>query len=267
MSNAFTESQEAPIQAKLVHYIDGELVTVQRNFPTTAAELISNLNSENVFGGQITDVLDSVCETPINALNYNLPRKPNLDELNELAHLLEGMDATERMCFGAVLEAGQCKGSLAAMINLAHNLDQFDFYPGSFTKQEFGGIMLETHASQQWEARERLRASDDPDDRAFAEYVERLEQCIDLARYAPLAQAYDGGILTQSGYVVPLADELPKKYTGPQDIPTEHRLTEHLEERKPSLLGAVAMARENQKQQDSVDAPGAEQPMPFGPEL
>ncbi|MDL2294324.1 hypothetical protein LJC60_06805 [Ruminococcaceae bacterium OttesenSCG-928-D13] len=267
MSDFFTEGRMAPIQAKLVYYIDGELVTVQQNFPTTADELISNLNSENVFGGQITDVLDSVCETPINALKYNLPRKPNLDELNELAHLLEGMDATERMCVGAVLEAGQCKDSLATMINLAHNLDLFDFYPGAFTTQEFGGIMLETHASQQWEARERLRASDDLNDRSFAEYVERIEQCIDLAKYAPLAQAYDGGILTQSGYVIPLAEELPQIYTGPQDILAEHRLTEHLEERKPSLLGAVAVARENQKQLASVDAPGTERPAVPEPEL
>ena len=177
------------------------------------------------------------------------------------------MDATERMCFGAVLEAGQCRDSLAAMINLAHNLDLFDFYPGAFTTQEFGGIMLETHASQQWEARERLRASGNPDDKAFAEYVERLEQCIDLARYASLAQVYDGGTLTPSGYVIPLADELPQKHTGPQDIPARHRLTEYLEERKPSLLGAVAVARENQKQRASADAPGTERPMPSGPEL
>ena len=266
MSEIFTDDREAPIRAYLTYYKDGELMSAWQNFPTTSEEMEYNLGRSGIEAEHLTGILDTKYETAIYALDYNLPRKPDLDELNELAHRLEGMDESARMCFGAMLEAGQCKDSLAAMINLTHNLDQVDFYPGAFTEQEFGGIMFETHASQQWEVRERLRMSAEPDEKAFIEYVERLEQCIDLVRYAPLAQAFDGGTLTQSGYLLPLADESQRKYTGPHDIPAEHRLTENQAERKPSLLGAIAATKEHQ-QQAGKDTPVTESIAPSGPEL
>ena len=198
-----------------------------------------------------------------------LPRTLDLDALNELGHRLAGMSELERDIFAAALESSKFRPTMTEIINLTHCLDQFDFSPGHFSKQGFGGAMLETHASQHWEARERLRASDDPDNRAFADYVERLEAGLDLAKFGELAMAANGGILTSAGYLVPLSDSLPQRYTGPQDIPREHRLSENVKEpaAKPSLLGAVASLQETQSWRDTEEHASPVLEAPAGPEL
>ena len=254
-----------PIRSKLIYYIEGELLTIRQDFPTTRQELAANLADAGVGAEHAAELLDSIHETAVYALDYNLPRKPDLDELNELAHRLAGMSGEELATFGCVLEAGGPWNSITEIINVTHNLDQFDFYPGKFAPRDFGGIMLETHASEHWEVVERLRASTDMAERDFIAYVERLERSVDLEKYAPLAQKADGGALTRSGYLVPLAGSLPEKYSGPEDIPAEHLLTTRLEtpERKPSLLGAVAALREKR----AADAPEPERNAHTGPEL
>lgn len=156
---------------------------------------------------------------------------------------------------------------MTELINLTHNLDAFDLYPGSFTGKEFGGIMFEMHANEHAEVWDRLRTSDDPHEKAFAVYVERLETSLDLQKYGVHASRDDNGILTGNGYLLLPDEPLPEKYTGPKDIPAEHRLTAPSAEpdRKPSLLGQLAAAKEQAVDTARPDAP--EKKAPSGPEL
>lgn len=158
---------------------------------------------------------------------------------------------------------------MAEIINLTYHLDQFEFYPGRFSAKEFGGIMLETQASQHWEVMERLRNSDNPGEKDFSAYVERLESCVDLQRFGPAAREAEGGYLTGAGYLLPETGTLPRKYTDPRDIPAEHRLTAAPEEpeRKPSLLGCLAEAREACRAADAERSAAPEKVAPSEPEL
>lgn len=266
MSDAHTESQ-APIRAYLTYYIDGELASAWQNFPTTSEEMEYNLGRSGIEAEHLVGILDTLYETSVRGLDTRLPRKPDLNELNELAHRLAGMDDIELDTFAAALEAGGNWDTVADLINVAQNLDQFDFYPGAFSKQEFGGIMFEMHGEQYREVLSWLRDSDDPENRDFAKYVKQLESSVDLVKYATLAQKYDGGALTSTGYLVPMGTSLPQKYTGLGDIPPEHLLTGQHEapQQKPSLLGAVAAVREKQ----AAEAPERERghDAPTGPEL
>jgi hypothetical protein len=263
MSEIHTE-KSPPVRAYLAYYVGREMTGAWQFFPTVRAKLEANLGAVGVGREDITDPIGAIYETVIPGLDHRLPRHPDLNELNHLAALIEEMDRESRDAFTAVIEAGGPWDSMAEIINAAKNLDRFDFYPGAFSKEEFGGIMLEMHGEQYIEMLNRLHASDDPHDRAFAKYVERLETGADLAKYGELAQQAEGGSLTSVGYLLPNTEALLEKYSGPRDIPPEHIVTGGREapEQKPSLLGAVAAIQEKQ----AADAQD-EREAPSGPEL
>lgn len=60
-----------------------------------------------------------------------------LDELNYLAHRIDWMDAQESFVFGAAIKLTEPK-SLQELINLACNLDKFDYWPGITTEAQLG---------------------------------------------------------------------------------------------------------------------------------
>lgn len=261
--------QEAPIRAWLSYYIDGGITDAWLNFPTSREELEANLGTVGIPLGSVTDIADAVYETSINDLDRRLPQQPDLDELNHLAVRIEGMEQCEREVFGSVMEANLHCGSLPEIINTADNLDCFDLYPGDFSDQEFGGIMAEMHANEHADIIDRLDISGDPQEKAFAAYVERLESSLDLAKYGHLAQEADNGVLTDSGYLLLPDEPLPEKYTGILDIPSEHLVTARQEvpERKPSLLAALKEAKAASRSADTARSDAPEKKPPSGPEL
>jgi hypothetical protein len=261
--------QEAPIRAYLSYYINREMVSAWQNLPTTQKELEANLGAAGIGREYITDVLDTLYETEIPDLDRRLPRHPDLDELNHLAILIGDMDEEYRVTFAAVLETTGYWGSIATVINVAENLDSFDFYPGKFSAEELGGILFEMHAEQHLETVDRLRVSDDPDERSFAAYVGRLEASVNPVKYSSHAREAENGYLTSVGYLIPQDDNLPQDYTGPKDIPAEHLVTTRPDaaEHKPSLLGAVAALKEQQAVKDNQRVGAPEKKTPSGPEL
>lgn len=243
MSNMYDE-QEAPIRAYLSYYIDREIVSAWQNFPTDKADLEENLGSAGVPADKITDTLDALYETTIPGLDGRLPHRPDLDELNYLAARIDGMTELEQLTFAAAVEANAHSNSLAELIDLTHNPSEFELYPGAFSETEFGGIMAEMHANAYGEVMERLRTSDDPLEHHFADYVERLEASVDLQKYGVKAREAEDGYLTSYGYLLPMVDVPLQMYSGRQDIPAEHRLVSVDAERRPSLLGQLAVAKE-----------------------
>ena len=67
----------------------------------------------------------------------------NLDELNHLACLLSELDQGELEKFEAVIDSGEHTSSVADLINLAQNLDCYEFYPGVEDDETLGRIYVE----------------------------------------------------------------------------------------------------------------------------
>lgn len=261
--------QEAPIRAYLSYYIDGAITSAWQNFPTISEEMEYNLGRSGIEAEHLVGILDTLYETEVPGLDRRLPRHPDLNELNHLAILIDEMDEGDHATFQAVIEAGGHWDSMDEIINAAMNLDRFDYFPGSFSEKEFGGIVQEMHGDEYAQIIDRLRASDNPQDRTFAEYVIRLEASADLEKYGQLAMQAEGGFLTSVGYLIPLDENLPQKYTGPQDIPSEHLVTSKQDapEHKPSLLGQLAAAKAERNTADAVRTDLPEKKAPSGPEL
>ena len=80
----------------------------------------------------------------INRLPYDyLTEYENLDELNHLACLLSELDQGELEKFEAVIDSGEHTSSVADLINLAQNLDCYEFYPGVEDDETLGRIYVE----------------------------------------------------------------------------------------------------------------------------
>jgi Predicted glycosyltransferase involved in capsule biosynthesis len=268
MSERNTE-QQAPIRAWLSCRVDGELVSAKQGFPATRAEVEDSLTRAGIAPDRLPEAVVTVQDTDIPALAGRLPRNPGLDELNHLAHQIDDMEEEERLTFSGAVEVNLHCDSMAELINLTYNLDAFDLYPGSFSEKEFGEIYSGMESERFVEIVKGFEASEDSEERAFATYLDRLEGNLDLEGYARQVLQEERSFLTSGGYLLPSENMLPEMYSGPQDIPSEHRLTTPIEtpERRPSLLAALKAAKAQSKaaQTERPDTP--ERKTPSGPEL
>ena len=67
----------------------------------------------------------------------------NIDELNHLACVISELDQSDLEKFEAVIDSGKYTGSVKELINLAQNLDCFEFYPGVTDDETLGRIYVE----------------------------------------------------------------------------------------------------------------------------
>ena len=67
----------------------------------------------------------------------------NIDELNHLACVISELDQGDLEKFEAVIDSGEYTGSVKELINLAQNLDCFEFYPGVTDDETLGRIYVE----------------------------------------------------------------------------------------------------------------------------
>ena len=149
-----------------------------------------------------------------------------LDELNYLATRIEGMSETGFQIFAANIEAGRYAGSIAEMINLTfnENLNQFDVFP-TFDDHDYGDILVNQFmADEHAIAFNRLKDSENPEDRALIAHIEKLEKHTDLAAFGRTTAKEEGGVFTEQGYLVGGKENLEQIYKGVQDIPAEHFL-------------------------------------------
>lgn len=62
----------------------------------------------------------------------------NLDESNHLARLLSELDQGDLEKFEVVIDSGEHTPSVADLINLAQNLDCYEFYPDIGSEEDLG---------------------------------------------------------------------------------------------------------------------------------
>ena len=124
-------------------YNEGELVGETLKFPTTTEEVQALLKRIGVDGVRYEEFFITSFDGDVLGLYDYLTEYENLDELNYLACLLSELDQGELEKFEAVIDSGEHTSSVADLINLAQNLDCYEFYPGVEDDETLGRIYVE----------------------------------------------------------------------------------------------------------------------------
>ena len=147
-----------------------------------------------------------------------------LNELNYLAVRVEGLDGYEQEIFLANIEADRNCGSIAEMINLtfSDNINKFDVQP-AFSPEMYGEFLVEQlYQDVHADAFDRLKDSDNEQNKDLAAYIEKLEQHADLKKVGLTAAKEENGVFTKQGYLRGGDEGLLEIYRSPEDIPQEH---------------------------------------------
>ena len=124
-------------------YNEGRLVGAPLNFPATTEDVQSLLKRIGVDGVRYEEIFITNFESDILGLYDHLGEYESIDELNHLAHLLSGMDDNALAKLEAVMDSGECTGSVKDLINLTQNLDSYEFYPDIENEEDLGRLYIQ----------------------------------------------------------------------------------------------------------------------------
>lgn len=184
-------------------YNEGALVGEYLKLPASTEEVQALLKRIGVDGVRYEEIFITDYETDIPGLYDCLGEYESIDELNYLASLLDDMDTGDMERFTAAVEYGDHTGSVKELINLAQNLDCYDFYPGVRDEEELGRIYIE--------------------DMDALEVPEHLRNYIDYEAYGRDVALEESGHFTGDGYVL-YTGGFTEVYSGREDIPDECRV-------------------------------------------
>ena len=185
-------------------YVEGELCGEYLKFPATKEDVQSLLARIGVDGVVYEEIFITDYETDIGGLYDCLGEYESVDELNYLAALLEDMDKWDLATFEAAVSLGDDTGSVKDLINLAQNLDCYDYYPGVADNDDLGRYLIEEFACE--------------------EIPERLGPYFDYEAYGRDFSINEGGAFTENGYVLRGYGRFTEYYGGRDDIPNEYRI-------------------------------------------
>ncbi|MFR4578794.1 MAG: antirestriction protein ArdA [Clostridium fessum] len=141
----------------------------------------------------------------------------DIDELNHLAHVLEEVrDNGELEKYEAALVLGKHTASVKDLINLAQNLNIYNFQPGIETWEALGCYYAD----------ELMTIHIPSDIRAYFDYE----------AYGRDIAINEGGCFAPAGYVSAAPLGFTEYYHGTEDIPAEHRVFAYPNETPHSIL-------------------------------
>jgi len=184
-------------------YNEGDLCGEYLKLPATKEDvksILSNIGVDGVLYEEffITDYITNL------AGMHNLGEYESIDELNYLASLLSDMDKWELEKFEAAAVYGDHSGSAQDMINLAQNLDCYEYYPEISNYKELGDYMFNE-----------------------LEYVEISERLLDYIDYEAYGRDYainEGGEFINGGYISRNGESFHEHYKGWRDMPDEYKI-------------------------------------------
>ena len=185
-------------------YNEGELASEPLKFPTTTEEVQALLKRIGVDNIQYEEIFIADYDGDLPELNACLGEYESIDELNHLACLLSELDQGELEKFEAVIDSGEHTSSVADLINLAQNLDCYEFYPGVEDDETLGRIYVED-----------MEAIDVP---------EHLLNYFDYEAYGRDIRLEEDGHFAPGGYVLNNGGQFIEHYHGIEDIPDEHKV-------------------------------------------
>jgi antirestriction protein len=185
-------------------YNEGQLVGAPLKFPTTTEAVQDLLKRIGIDGARYEEIFITEFESDVLGLYDHLGEYENIDELNHLACLLSELSQDELAVFEAVMDSGEYTGSVKDLINLAQNLDNYDFYPDIDSEEALGRLYIQ-----------ELDAIPVP---------EHLIDYIDYEAYGRDVRINEGGHFAPGGYVMCNQGSFVEHYHGIEDIPTGQRV-------------------------------------------
>lgn len=183
---------------------EGEVAETDVVFPTTKAAIQEALKAVGVDGVRCRNVFLIEHDSNLSGFCHCLNQSDSVDELNYLCYLLSDMTDTELATFRAVVEYGAHNENAAALINLALNVESYDFYAGVDSDKELGRIYAE--------------------DMGTIDVPEEVRPFFDYAAYGRKVREDDKGCFVNDGYLMRSGLTFRERYHGPEDIPKEYRV-------------------------------------------
>ena len=188
-------------------YRTGEVSRIRVEFPTTRDAMQEALKTIGVDGILCREVFLFEHDSNLSGFCACLNQNDRVDELNYLCRLLSDMTDTELATFQAVVEYGAHNSNTADLINLALNVESYDFYMGVDNDKELGHI----YADEMGEI-----------------YIPKdVRPYFDFEAYGRKAREGESGCFVNGGYLIRSGVEFEERYHGPEDIPQECRVFEY----------------------------------------
>lgn len=216
-------------------YQAGEVSGIRVIFPTTKEAMREALKAIGVDGIRCREVFLTEHDSNLSGFCHCINQGDSVDELNYLCRLLSDMTDTELATFQAVVEYGAHNGSAADLINLALNVESYDFYRGVDSDKELGHIYA--------------------DDMGFIQIPEEVRPYFDFAAYGRKVRSNDKGCFVSGGYLIRSGVAFEERCHGPEDIPPEHRVFAYP---KLNIRERLAAYTEVSKQAAQRDKPAPE---------
>jgi antirestriction protein len=203
-------------------YNEGELCGEYLKLPTRKEDVQSLLARIGADGVLYEEIFIADYKTEVDGLASRLGEYESVDELNWLASLLSEMNESELEKFEAAAACDDRDGSAKDLINLAQNLDCYEYYPGVSDNDELGRFLI--------------------DELGYENIPESLENYIDYDGYGRDFSVNEGGRFVNGGYVLRNGETFAERYDG-RDIPEEYRIFAYPDPEKMSMRDRTAMYR------------------------
>ena len=130
-------------------YNEGQLAYERVAFPTDTETVQAALKKIGIDGIRYEEFFISDYDGSMPQLHKHLGEYESIDELNHLACLLSELDEDELAKFEAVMDGGEYTGSVKELINLAQNLDDFNFYSDVHSEEDLGRLYIQDFGAAQ----------------------------------------------------------------------------------------------------------------------
>lgn len=174
--------------------LDGEWLKL----PATSEQVQSLLKRIHIDGKHYEEIFITDYDIDINGLYDLLGEYESIAELSYLASLLDDLQDYELDVFTAALALGEHTSSVKDLINLAQNLDCFDFYTDIADEDDLGRYYAE-----------------ELDCLAIPEH---LRNYIDYEAYGRDIDLESGGTFANGGYII-CNGGFTDCYNGKEDLP------------------------------------------------
>jgi len=187
----------------LGRYNEGYLDSEPLKLPATTEEVQAVLSKIKVDGIIYEEIFIADYHHNYAGLQ-NLGEYESINELNYLASLLDDMDKWDLEKFEAAAVYGEHSGSVHDLINLAGNLDCYEYYPGVNDYDDLGRYLI--------------------DELDYEKIPEHLVDYFDYSSYAETYVCNEGGEFIESGFVFRNDVGFDEHYRGRDDLPDEHKI-------------------------------------------
>ena len=184
-------------------YAEGDLCGEYLKLPATKAEVEALLSKIGLDGILYEEYFITDYKTDIPALSSCLGEYESIDELNYLANLLTDIDLDTEKFKAALVYADRTHGA-QDLINLAKNLDCYEFYPDIDSNEDLGRFYIEEMCA--------------------LEVPEHLEGYFDYEAYGRDMYLNESSNFINGGYIVKTSDSFTEHYSGREDLPEEFKI-------------------------------------------